>query len=157
MPETRKEQTTLNIVTLVKDLEELEAHVRAEELREATFRQEINRSLSRLESKIGQLESGLARQEKRLPPPVKLAYRELTLRMVQVFAFSWLASFIALAIGLGGFPNMTMGRAAAWAALVAGMAAVLKVAQASVTADEAPFPGKGIGRPRSDSGTLGTP
>lgn len=135
----------MNIVTIEQDLEDLEAHVKAEETRDAAFRDDVTRSIRRLESKIGQLEKGLARQEKRLPPAVKLAYRELTLRIVQVFAFAWIASFIALALGLGGFPYLTIGRAAAWAALVAGMAAVLKVVQAAVTAEEAPFLGKGVG------------
>jgi len=134
------------MVTLVQDLEDLEAHVKSEELREAAFRDEVAKTIHRLESKIGQLEKGLARQERRLPPAIKLAYRELTLRIVQVFAFAWLASFIALAIGLGGFPDLTVGRAAAWAALVAGMAALFKVVQAAATADEAPFLGRGIGK-----------
>jgi len=122
---------------VIDEIQHLEQEFKREEGREKAFREDVLRGIHRLESKVGIL-------QKQVPTKAKAAWHDLTLRIVRVFSFAFIASFIPLVSGLGAFPNMSTVRAAAWAAVVAGMAAVLKVMQASVTKDEEPFLDKGI-------------
>ncbi len=125
-------------MSVMDPVQHLEQEFKREEKRESDFRKDVLKGIHRLETKVGAL-------EKRVPRKAQSAWHELTLRIVRVFSFAFIASFIPLVSGLGAFPNMTTAKAAAWAALVAAMAAVLKVVQGAVTADEEPFLGKGFG------------
>jgi anti-sigma factor RsiW len=103
--------------------------------------EKLDRAIHRIESKIGSL-------DKRVPPKEEVTKREkwndLLQRVVRVFSFTFIATFIPLVSGLGALPDFATAKAAGWAAILAGMAAVLKLVQASVTRDEEPFLDKGL-------------
>jgi hypothetical protein len=68
-------------------------------------------------------------------------------RVVRVFLSAWIGSFAGFVSGLAAFPAYGVIRSASVAALAAGIAAIMKLAQATLTPGEAPLPARGL-RPR---------
>ena len=50
------------------------------------------------------------------------AWGDLAIRVVRVFLFTGISTFITLITGLGAFPDMATAKSIAWSAVVAGMA-----------------------------------
>ena len=112
---------------------------------------EVVELLKRVSALEGALADGnVAAEAAQLPPAApataQTAWGELAIRIVRVFLFTGIATFVALITGLGSFPDMATAKSVAWSAVVAAMSAVAKVVQAAFTAGEAPFYGHGIGK-----------
>jgi hypothetical protein len=127
----------VNLDKVDADIRDLEKQLAKERTAEEKFRTDLTKKIGKLETQTDEL-------VKRVPARTKSAYHDLAIRVVQVFSFTFIASFIPLVSGLGAFPDMVTAKAAAWSAAVAAMAAVLKIVQGSLTTSEAPFPGKGV-------------
>lgn len=106
------------------------------------FKDEEDHLLKRindLHAKFGALEKKL------VPSKTKAAWTNLMYSIFRVFTFAFIAAFVPLVSGIGsGVNNMDAAKAAAWSAAIAGLAAVLKLVQASVTKDEEPFIDMGL-------------
>lgn len=68
------------------------------------------------------------------------AYHEAALRVARTFLFAFLASFIPFLTGLETLPNWEAAKAAAAAAIVAGLAAAAQVIYDILDPNRAPLP-----------------
>jgi hypothetical protein len=131
-----------DVTVLVDPFLQLEQEFKREEQHVLESIAKAQKGIERLESKFGRLEKKLTLA----PGKTKAAsWTNLMYSMFRVFTFAFISSFVPFVTGLGsGINNMDAAKAAAWAAAIAGSAAVLKFVQASVTKDEEPFLDMGI-------------
>ena len=133
------------------ELRLFERQFEREEKAEAAFREkmlEAAEAIPRIESKFGELHKKLVPAAETATHKAKekaVAVTNLWDSILRVFTFAFFGSFVPFVTGVGsGINNMDAVQAGAWAAVIAGLAVVLKLVQASVTKDESPFLDKGI-------------